>query len=201
MSEQNRTRLTLIERVCQGERSDSSWEDFVGTYRSYIYVVIRRFHIDETLCEDMLQEILLKLWKSLPEFEYRPQECRFRTWLSLVCRNVVKNHLKSKIARNRKQEVEYEQVLQSLDKISESEVEKISESEWKIFIAEKALENIRPKLAEKQLIVFEATLNDRPDCEVAVELATSEASIRVYRQRARNALMKEIMRLNKELDI
>ena len=139
--------------------------------------------------------------KSLPKFEYRPKECRFRTWLSLVTCSVVKNHFKSKAARNKQQEIEeYEEALHALDKISEPEVEAIAESEWKIFIAEKALENIRPQLPEKQKVVFEASLRGQSDADVARQLDTTEASVRVYRQRARNALMKEILRLNKELD-
>ena len=195
-----RTRLTLIERVRQVELDDDCWEDFVSSYRAYIFVIIRRFNIKETLCEDLLQEVLLQLWKSLPKFEYRPKECRFRTWLSLVTCSVVKNHFKSKAARNKQQEIEYEEALHALDKISEPEVEAIAESEWKIFIAEKALENIRPQLPEKQKVVFEASLRGQSDADVARQLDTTEASVRVYRQRARNALMKEILRLNKELD-
>ena len=56
-----RTRLTLIERVRQVELDDDCWEDFVSSYRAYIFVIIRRFNIKETLCEDLLQEVLLQL--------------------------------------------------------------------------------------------------------------------------------------------
>ena len=194
------TRLTLIERVRQADRDEPCWEEFVDSYKNYIYVIIRKFNLSNELCDDMLQDILIQLWKSLPKFDYRPQECRFRTWLSIVCCSVVKNHLKSKAGRKMLKETEYEESLHALDQFSEPEIERIAESEWKNFIAEKALENIRPRLTDKMFLVFEASFEERPDKDVASEIGCSEASVRVYRQRVRNSLMKEIIRLNDELD-
>ena len=194
------TSFTLIERVRNSQSDDRYWEEFVESYRAYIYVIIRNFNLSDSLCEDLLQEVLLQLWKDPPKLEYRPNQCRFRTWLSLVTCNVVKTWLKSKAGKRSKKEAGYEESLHALERISEPEIEVIAEKEWKVFIAEKALANLRARLPEKLLKTLEAFLDDVPDCEVAAQLQTSEASVRVYRQRAKNALKKEVLRLNTELD-
>ena len=200
MSQENRTRLTLIQRVSSAKRDDRCWEDFVSSYRNYIYAIIRKFNLSKELCDDLFQDILIGLWKDLPKFEYRPDKCRFRTWLSVVCRNVVLTYLKSKAGRKSSQEVNYEEICDSLDKFTESEIENIAESEWKLFIAEKAMANISSILSEKLMNIFNASIDGQSDKEQAEKYDTTEASIRVYRHRVKNALLKEIIRLNKELD-
>ena len=200
MSEHQQTRLTLIQRVSAKERDDHCWEDFVDSYKAYIYAVLRKFNLKQELCDDLFQDILVGLWKDLPKFEYRPSKCRFRTWLSVVCRNVVLTYLKSKAGRKRKQEVNYDEICDSLNKFTESEIETIAEKEWKLFIAEKAMENIKESLSEKLVDIFNASVEGSGDDVLAEKYETSEASIRVYRHRVKNALIKEIIRLNKELD-
>ena len=200
LSEKQQTRLTLIQRVCSGERDDHCWEDFVESYKNYIYVIIRKFNLSAELCEDLLQDVLVGLWKDLPNFEYLPNKCKFRTWLSVVSRNVVLTYLKSKAGRKSSQEVNYEEVCHNLDKFTDAEIEKISEKEWKLFIAEKALDNISKQLSEKLMDIFNASVDGASDEELSKKHETSEASIRVYRHRVKNALLKEIIRLNKELD-
>ena len=67
-------------------------------------------------------------------------------------------------------------------------------------IAEKAMANISEELSEKLMNIFNAAIDGVSDKEQAEKYETSEASIRVYRHRVKNALLKEIIRLNKELD-
>lgn len=195
------TRLTLIQRISREDRDEQSWEEFVDTYKPYIYCIIKNFNLSHELCEDILQDILVILWKNLPKFEYQPNKCKFRTWLGVVCRNAVKTHLASKAGRKRLLETDYEESLHAVNQFTEPEIEEIAEQEWKTFIAEKALSNIRPKVSEKIFVVIEGTLSQRSDEDLAKEIGTTRSSIRVYRQRGKNALMKEIIRLNQQLDV
>ena len=200
MSDNNKTRLTLIQRISAKKRDDCCWEDFVESYRPYIHAIIRKFNLSNELCDDLFQDIMIGLWKDLPKFEYRPTKCRFRSWLSVVCRNAVLTYLKSKAGRKITQEVNFEEICDSLNKFTEPEIEIIAEKEWKLFIAEKAMDNIKENLSEKLVNIFNAAVEGTSNKELAVKYETSEASIRVYKQRVKNALLKEIIRLNKELD-
>jgi RNA polymerase sigma factor (sigma-70 family) len=201
MKDQYKTRLTLIQRIQTPNRDDATWEDFVESYKNYIHVIIKNFNLNSTLSQDLLQNVLLRLWKDLPKFEYRPTKCRFRTWLGVVTRNVVKTYLKSKASRNDKQNTEYLGALHAVDKITDSEIDEIAEKEWKVFILEKAIENLRPVISEKIMFVIESTFDGLPTSELAEKLETSQSTIRVYRQRGTNALKKEVLRLNTELDM
>ena len=196
----DKTRMTLIQRLQQPGRNDQCWEDFVGTYAGYIYVIIRNFNLSKDLCDDLLQDVLLKLWKDLLRFEYRPGECRFRTWLSVVSCNTVKDYLKSRAGCNSKKELEYEAALHGMNSFSEPEIEAIAEREWKVYVAKKAYKNIKDSLSEKVRLVFELDLEDVADEEISRRLGIAESSVRVYKKRARNALLKEVLRLNKELE-
>ena len=64
-----RTRQTLLERL-RDRYDDSSWQEFIDTYRGYIFVVVRRMNINEADAEDLVQQVLLKLWEELPDFAY-----------------------------------------------------------------------------------------------------------------------------------
>ena len=200
MSGTNQTRLTLIQRVSSGERNERCWEEFIEAYKPYIYAILTKFNLSKELRDDLFQDILLGLWKDLPKFEYHPNKCKFRTWLSVVCRNVVLTYLKSKAGRKTSQEVNYETAYQNLDRVTDAEVEAIAENEWKLFIAEKAMENITEQLSEKLINIFNAAIEGISDADLAKDYGTTESNIRVYRHRVKNALMKEIIRLNKELD-
>ena len=200
MSAKNSTRLTLIQRICQAHDDEASWEDFVSSYQDYIFVIIRNFGLETELIKDLQQEVMLQLWKDLPRFEYRPGECRFRTWLSRVTCNVIRTYLKSKAGRQRTNEVNFQQALNNLEQISAPEIERIAEQEWKIFIAEKALNNLRSRLSDKLIAVYEGGLEGTSDLQLAADIGITEASVRVYRQRVRNAMLKEISRINSELD-
>ena len=98
MSENYNTRITLLQKL-QSAEDDNSWDDFVKYYEGYIYVVIRSFGVDMNTSEDLLQDVLVKVWKALPKFEYQNERCRFRTWLCVLIRNTTYNFFKSKANR------------------------------------------------------------------------------------------------------
>ena len=95
------TRDTLIAKMIN-LHDDVSWDDFVHYYQNYILSVIGRMGVDNSSVEDFSQNILLTLWKKLPEFEYQPEKCRFRTWMNTIIRNDVLRYMRdSKRYENR----------------------------------------------------------------------------------------------------
>lgn len=197
MSEDRQTRLTLIQRIQQKQRDEHCWEDFVSSYRGYICAIINNFNIDKALVDDLLQEVLLKLWKTMDRFKYEPEKCRFRTWLSMVTCSIAKDYLKSRAGRDSKNKIELHE---ELNQTTPPEIELIAEREWKLFIAEQAYENVKDSLSNKVAAVFELVMQDVLDGEIEQRLGIASSSVRVYKQRARNAFLKEVFRLNKELD-
>ena len=128
MSDNLNTRLTLIERV-KKLKDDNSWEDFVLYYKGYIFAVIQGMGMSNQDAEDLSQKVLLKLWKNLPDYEYRPGSCKFRTWLCTVIRSEVYSWLRSRQSQDRRIE-NYKNNLND-DSFSVPEIEKIADHEWK----------------------------------------------------------------------
>ena len=198
MKESNNTRHTLLHKL-QHSEGDEYWEEFVNSYEGYIYLVIRNMGINPSTCEDLLQDVLLKLWKSLYDFKYEREKCRFRTWLCVIIRNTVYNYVQSKAARNKQQDVNFEQVAESIKLITQPEIDKIAEVEWKSFLSNKAWESIKDDFSPKAVQVFEASLDEDDNKVLSEKFGITPNVIRVYKSRIRNVLLKEITRLNFEL--
>ena len=75
---------------------EKSWEEFVATYRQYIYNVIRRMELNHHDALEIVQLVLIKLWKKLPDFSYDNYRGKFRNWLYTVTANQVRDFLRGK---------------------------------------------------------------------------------------------------------
>ena len=198
MKESNNTRHTLLQKL-QLSKGDEYWDEFVQSYEGYIYMVIRGLGVNTTTCEDLLQDVLVKVWKSLSNFKYEREKCRFRTWLCVIIRNTVYNYFQSKANRNNLQNVNYDQVAESVKLITQPEIDRIAEVEWKSFLSNKAWDSIKDDFSPKAVEVFEASMTESDNKVLAEKFGLSTNVIRVYKSRIRNVLLKEITRLNFEL--
>ncbi|MCM8535304.1 MAG: sigma-70 family RNA polymerase sigma factor [Lentisphaeraceae bacterium] len=196
MSESLNTRKTLIERVRKLKDNDS-WEDFVHYYRAYIFAVIQGMGLSNQEAEDLSQKVLLKLWKSLPEFEYRPNKCKFRTWLCTVVRSVVFSDLRSKNSRGKG----YERFKADSDEDAYSlpEIEQLANQEWKAHIGKMAWENIKDCFTDKVIEAFLLFSEGLTTPEIAEKLGVEANTVNVYKKRVRDKLCKEINLLDSEL--
>ena len=182
------TRVTLLIRL-RNKHDDDSWEEFTNYYSSYVYAVLKGMGVDFSELDDMKQSILLKLWKNLPEFEYKPEKGSFRSWLCTVIRRTVYNYF-----RDKKNTAE----LKPEDTVN-SEVEKIAEKEWMIHIASLAWDNIANDFSETVKETYVRLSKGENTDDIAEALKISRGSVYVYKDRIQKALRKEVRRLNTEL--
>ena len=190
---QQSTRRTLIERVTSS-KDDNSWHEFVGIYQRYILGFMLKMGLDFHEAEDLTQKVLLKLWKKLPEFEYRPGECRFRSWLAILSRSLLRDHrnLKQNKMRDR---IDYEEIPETE---VEAEIEAVCLSEWREFISKLAWERISERFNEQALDIFLQS-SEKSIADIAEDYGLAENTVYVYRKRVETALKKEIFNLNYEL--
>ena len=199
MAEQN-TRYTLLKKL-QNDSSEKNWEEFVEFYSPYIFVVIRRFNVGSHDSEELMQDVLVKIWKNISKFDPVTYKCKFRTWLGVMIRNTVFNHFKSKASRNSRSNIHYDDIIGKLELMTDAEVNIISEREWKNHIAKLAWDNLKNNFSEQTQKVFEESIkSDISNVELASKFSISESSVRVYKMRVRKAMHKEIIRLNSEME-
>ncbi|QBG46494.1 sigma-70 family RNA polymerase sigma factor [Verrucomicrobia bacterium S94] len=197
--DQYQTRATLIQRV-QNQQDEQSWEEFVRVYRRYIYAIIRSMNISEHDTEDILQQVLINLWNSLPKMEYEKIN-RFRSWLSTVTKNCVTDFIRKRTREaNRLEKASKDDTLTYLKAIRLPEINDIAEREWEIHLTNMALENIEPLFSGKAVDAFRLTLKGKSVEEIACELGLKENSVYRLKNRVKERLIQEIRHLRNELE-
>ena len=79
---------TLIAAVLEG--SGSAFATLVGRYQDRIFRLLSRYVRDPIECEDLAQEVFLKVFRKLHTFQ---QDSAFFTWLYRIAVNTAADHL------------------------------------------------------------------------------------------------------------
>ncbi|EDM25555.1 probable extracytoplasmic function alternative sigma factor [Lentisphaera araneosa HTCC2155] len=190
------TRQTLIARL-RDQHDEESWETFAQIYRRYIYVVIRRMNLSHSEAEDLVQEILFKVWNKLPELNYNPHKARFRTWLSTVIKNHVISYIRSSQSHSNKLSKAAEEMNETY---SDHEIDEIIRKEWENYISNMAMERIKKSFPGQALKVFEMSLEGKSVAEIAETLNLKENSVYKSKNRVKARLIEEISLLRSDLE-
>ncbi|MCM8540139.1 MAG: sigma-70 family RNA polymerase sigma factor [Lentisphaeraceae bacterium] len=195
MSENWNTQQTLIQRA-QNPDDNQAWDDFVSYYQSFIRMVLYKSNISLNDTDDLIQAILLRIWKGLPNYEYKKEQARFRTWLSTIIRNCIITH----INKSKNKGVKVELIEEQIEKISDSEIEQIISDEWLDYVASIALDKVKEVFSGNAIEVFRLSLEEKSAREIANELNITEESVFVLRSRVKKRLKKEISKLRQLIE-
>ena len=81
--------LTLLERAQQGDQS--AFTSLVDPWRAPLFGYIYRMTTQRQDAEDLLQDVLVRVLESLPQFR---RESRFKSWLFGIATHVCLDHLR-----------------------------------------------------------------------------------------------------------
>ena len=189
------TRLTLMERL-KNSGDEKSWDEFNFVYRGFIYSIVKSMYVEETQIDDLIQEVLLSVWKALPGFKYDSSKGRFSSWLATITANTVKSaKLKSsrQAARDHKA---YEQK----ESLEGSDFESLIEREWITFLTKTAWNNVSANLSDVMKLSFEKVMDGMKIKDIAADMDIPENTVSVYKKRISTVMKREIHRLREELD-
>ena len=199
MSKTFQTRQTLLLKL-KDQRDDKAWNDFYETYYRYIRAILWNMKMKEADANDILQAVMLKVWNKLPEFDYETRKGKFRNWISIITANTAKNYIRSE---NRLYNCLNGEKSSWLDDYSNStlppEIEDISYREWEKFVSTLAWENVSKSLSDRVKETFELLMKGLPTKEIAASLEINENTVIVYKNRVKNKMYLEIVRLQNEL--
>ena len=82
------TRASLLLKVQAGD-DPNAWDEFVAVYRPIVYRLARRRGLQDADAEDLAQQVLISIARSIEGWQKRDESIRFRHWLRRVAKNAI----------------------------------------------------------------------------------------------------------------
>jgi len=178
------TDADLIERCLQHD--NAAWECIVARYRRRIFYIAYKFTGRHGDAEDLTQEILLKVFKSLEKFH---RDADFGTWLSSVARNYCIDRYR---ASKRERELMVEDVIafDLAPAVSGNPHRALEERDRRSFLR-KGLDLLPPKLREAVVLRDLLGLSYQ---EMSERLGLPEGTVKSRINRGREELGRQLRR-------
>lgn len=193
--EADRTRATLLGRLCSSANDESAWAEFVECYGPRIYGWCLRWRLQESDAEDVTQDVLLRLADKMGKYRYDPDKS-FRAWLKTLT-----HHAWADFSRRKARAVAGSgdtRVLQALTSLEARDdlVLRLNE-EFDRELMELAMAQVRMRVAPRTWDAFRLTaIEGMPGAEAGRQLDMPAAHVYVARNRVQKMLQQEIAGLD-----
>lgn len=179
-----RTDAELIEAILAG--SESAFAALVERYQDRVFRLLSRYCRDQVECEDLAQEVFLKVFRKLHTFQ---GDSQFFTWLYRIAVNAATDHL-SRASSRRLKLVEDDATLEERNERDDSPLSPILSAE--LATAMRAIVDGLPEKFRTVLVLRE--YEDLSYTEIAevlgVQIGTVESRLFRARQRVKDALQR-----------
>lgn len=139
LSDEWKTRQSLLMRA-KDPSDEEAWAEFVKYYERFIFHLLHRMNINADDFNDLVQDILVKLWKNLKSYDV--EKAKFRTWLAGVVRNAVYDYFSREKRRSVTLEKEQE-ITSRLYNTSANDMEVMIEKEWISYLSGLAMDRMQ----------------------------------------------------------
>ena len=176
-----------------------AWSEFVAYYSGFIQMLLHKMKIPQQLHDDLKQEVLLKIWKALEQYELK-KDIKFRTWLSVVVRNGILAYMRSYRKRKNRESAVSEESLFNEENFEPSQVEKIIDAEWANYMVSHVVEHLRQFFSGKAIDVFLLSSKGKSTQEISHDLQIPANTVYVLRSRVKDRLLIEMKNLRQVLE-
>lgn len=199
------TRSSLLQRIKNLE-DQQGWEEFYNTYWRLIYNVARRARMTDAEAQDVVQDTMVSVSKTIDGFVYNPKSGKFRGWLGTLTRRRVADYFRKQCGPNRQgkasvkiDEVEEAIVLENLIDPNSTELERIWDEEWESHLTEIVLSRLRLQVSDRNLqIYYSHVLNGWSVKKTCSELGVNPAAVYLAKHRVGGLFKKELEVLQRE---
>ncbi|MFO1486842.1 MAG: sigma-70 family RNA polymerase sigma factor [Verrucomicrobiota bacterium] len=191
------TRQSLLSRLKDWEDQES-WKLFFDTYWKLIYTAATKAGLKDAEAQDVVQETVLSVLKSMPSFKYDPQKGSFKNWLMQLTNWRIIDHLRKNRREPRLAPDDSTELgeLPAIERIPDPLSLKLEETwnrEWEENLMEAAVERVKKRVDSKQFQAFDLHVCKQwPVAKVAKTLNISAARIYLVKHRINNLIKKEI---------
>jgi len=194
------TRSSLINRL-KATINGESWEVFFNTYWELIFSVARRAGLSEADSQDIVQETILKVHKSLDRFQYNRERGSFKGWLRTITRSRLTEHFKKQQRQPQTQQPREDEddPLANLADPQGPELERIWNEEWSRSLIQRSLAFLKQQVSLKQYQIFKCHCIDEWTVkEVCDALNVNAAQVYMAKQRVGKIFAGKLERLKQE---
>ncbi len=198
---ENPTSTAFLVRLQSGQAE--AWKDFMELYVPLIRYWCRRKNVlTRPERQDILQEVLQKVSKSIQQFDHARQERSFRAWLRRITVNQICDYLRGKAndvdASRLYSDPDYLQIPLPTD----DEVDPEQEAGEQVVLLRQILKRIEPEFKEKSWDVFHLLfVAEKDSSEVAETLEMKSNAVRQIRLRILKRIREEFAHLGIESDL
>lgn len=201
------TNETLLDRIKKTDAHDA-WQEFYAKYWSPILRYARKLGLSPTQAQDVLQETMVALMRTLPEFNYDRRKGRFRNFLLTIV------HRQSLAALRRARRTSNHDSLDShapwpekrpLAEVLSAPLSQIeldeAERRWRESLVEDALASLREDktLDQRTCRIFQAYVIDNQSAQaVAKEFGVQENVVYQIKNRLVRRLQTNVARMMRD---
>ena len=194
------TRSSLINRL-KATINGESWEVFFNTYWELIFSVARRAGLSEDDSQDIVQETILKVHKSLDRFQYNRERGSFKGWLRTITRSRLNEHFKKQQRQPQTQQPREDEdnPVANLADPQGPELERIWSEEWSRSLIQRSLAFLKQQVSLKQYQIFKCHCIDEWTVkEVCGALNVNAAQVYMAKKRVGKIFAAKLERLKQE---
>lgn len=158
-SDTTKTRLSLLLGLKQTD-NQAVWFRFYENYRGLLFQIARRSGLDEWNAEEVVQETVISVARSIGKFQYDRSKCAFRTWLYVLARRRIADRLRRNrldpLSQPNQTTLDDDLSLEGLLEERTPELDPEWDRQWRQHQLTLAMQKVRAKVSSLQFQLFDA---------------------------------------------
>jgi RNA polymerase sigma-70 factor (ECF subfamily) len=180
-----------------------SWRDFFETYWKLIYVTAIKAGLNDAEAQDVVQDTMLAVSKSMPKFTYDRRKGLFKSWLLRLTTRCITNHLRRRDRLPRmlapapppNDQFQFSDVdpLEQVPDPSCPELESLWDQEYETALLSAATQRVKQSADPRHFQIFDMCVNLRwPVADVQRMASVSRGMVYLAKHRIGRLIKKEI---------
>src|SRR5256885_6169408 len=195
------TRRSLIERLADwGDQL--RWQQFFDTYSKLIYSTARQSGLTDAEAQEVVQETVITVAKSIDKLKYDPAIGSFKGWLLQITRWRIADQFRKREPGNAKcAHLSDDRMTATIERVPGScgiDLDAVWEMQWKENLFEAAIARVKKRIEPKQFQIFDCYVRKEwPAPKVAARLGVNIGQVYLARHRVGGLLKREIKAIEK----
>ena len=192
------TRHSLLSRLRECD-DQAGWREFFERYWRLIYGFARKAGMSDADAQDIVQEVMLSVSKSLTDYR-RQKTGSFKGWLLTIVRRRMADHWRARLPKDQRT-VPLPEQASALDGTGEDALERIWQEEWEGRLFESAAQRVQQRVGARNYLIFDMLVRQHtPLRDVCRSLGVNAAQVYLAKHRVGRLMKAEVEKLSQGRD-